>query len=269
MADWMPVTRARPCQVCGKPDWCLVAPDGLAQLCNRVQSDRPGRNGGWLHGAPQPLAAPVARPVARPRYDSPDYDAGLWWATARHVARIERLAPWARQLGLPVACLDWLGAATIGEMLTFPMHDGLGNVCGVRTRLPDGSKRAVTGSRAGVFLATVPLDGLDVLVCEGPTDAAAAMALGYEPIGRPSCQGQEVHVLDTLRRWKRDRATVCADADGPGIDGAERLADALRAGRVQVRMVAPAGGHKDLRDWLRAGATRDKVEAAWAMAKWC
>ena len=84
--------------------------------------------------------------------------------------------------------LDILGACHLGAMLAFPMHDGHGDVCGIRTRLADGSKRAVTGSRAGVFLTTVPMD-VPAVVCEGPTDAAAALALGFEPIGRPSCAG--------------------------------------------------------------------------------
>jgi phage/plasmid primase-like uncharacterized protein len=146
------------------------------------------------------------------------------------------------------------------------MHDGRGQVCGIRTRNPDGSKRAVTGSRAGVFLATVTTDA-EVMICEGPTDAAAALALGYEPIGRPSCTGQEIHVVDTLRRWGRDRTTICADADGPGVSGATRLAEVLRAARIAVRMVAPVG-HKDLRDWWRAGARREHVDAAWSQAAW-
>lgn len=266
MSDWLPVSPIRKCQICNKPSWCLVSPDGKAHLCNRVQSDYPAKGGGWIHGTPEKRpGCAVARPTPKPAYDAPDFDSALWWATARHVARTEKLQPWADQLGLPVNAIDWLGAATINSTLTFPMYDGTGRICGIRTRNQLGDKKAITGSKAGVFLATIPLIDLDVLICEGPTDAAAAMALDFEPIGRASCIGQEQHVIDTLKRWNKSKVTICADADGPGIAGAERLAKLIKASRIAVRMVAPVG-HKDLRDWYKAGITREKLDLAWGQA---
>jgi len=272
MSKWIPVSPEKPCQICHRPSWCLISPDGKAHLCNRVQSDHPAKGGGWIHGAPilknntsNCLNALGSNGMPKTCNDKPDFDSALWWATARHVTRLEKLQPWADQLGLPVECIDWLGGATISDMLTFPMHSGTGNICGIRTRNPDGSKKAITGSKAGVFLTTIPLNCLDVLICEGPTDAVAAMALDFEPIGRPSCIGQEQHVIDTLKRWGKYRVTICADADGPGIAGAERLAQFIRACRIAVRLVAPVG-HKDLSDWYKAGATRADVDLAWGQA---
>jgi hypothetical protein len=64
-----------------------------------------------------------------------------------------------------------------------------------------------------------------------------------------------------------ERVTLCADADGPGIAGAKKLGDVLLAVRITVRMVT-AGGHKDLRDWLKAGATRIMVDTAWSQSEW-
>ena len=264
--EWLRVSRARPCVQCGKPDWCTYTQAGVV-CCMRIESDKPAANGGWIHNATtRPLAASTARPKRKAGYDTPDFDAALWWATARTAATAELLKPWADRLGLPLPAVDWTGGCTVGEMLCFPMHDGEGNVCGIRTRDQNGNKRAVTGSKAGVFLATVQAAD-EVVICEGPTDAAAALALGYEPIGRPSCTGSERHVADTLKRWDVEQATVCADADGPGMAGAERLRDVLRAARVRVRLVTP-GGHKDLRDWLKAGATRVVVEAMWGAQRW-
>jgi len=45
------VTRSRPCPVCGKPDWCLVAPDGSAAICPRVKEGalRKCGDAGYLH----------------------------------------------------------------------------------------------------------------------------------------------------------------------------------------------------------------------------
>lgn len=265
-STWHRVNRAHPCPICRKADWCGYDSTG-ATCCMRVPSDRQAGNGGWIHGggAETRANAPVARRMPD-AYEDPGFDAATWWRAARHVARPHKLTAWAARLGLPVMSIDFMGACHLGGVLAFPMHDGHGNVCGIRTRLPSGEKRAVTGSRAGVFVATLQTED-DVMICEGPTDAAAAMALGFEPIGRPSCAGQERHVVDTLRRWGRDRATICADADGPGIAGATRLADVLRAARIAVRLVAPVG-HKDLRDWWRAGARRETVDAAWSQAAW-
>lgn len=196
----------------------------------------------------------------------PDLDAALWWAVARSATAPDAIRGWAMRLGLPPDTLDYLGAATHGNFVIFPMRDGEGNIIGIRTRAPDGAKMAVKGSRAGVCVPTVRLEQ-PVLVCEGQTDAAAAMALCYEPIARPSCSGQEDYVVATVKRWGMDRATVCADADGPGAAGARKLIAAMRAARLQVRAVH-AWGHKDLRAWYQSGATREDVEAAWGAAKW-
>lgn len=260
--EWNKVSKQHPCPICGHARWCLVSPDGEAVLCNRVESDKPAKNSGWIHGTPK-----KATVTAIVRNDAPAFDANLWWSVGRYaLSHIPwSLNIWSRDLGLPVSALSFMGATTCCGMLCFPMHDGAGNVCGIRTRTRDGQKRAITGSKAGVFLSTVQVCSNDVLICEGPTDAAAALDLGFEPLGRPSCLGQEAHVVDTLRRWGKDRATICADADGPGITGAERLASAMRAARISVRMVAPHG-HKDLRDWYRSGVTRAQVDAAWSQA---
>ncbi len=73
-----------PCPVCDRPDWCRWFPDGFCE-CMRVESDRPTRNGGWLHWVgdgdapygdwrvalariPQAPPRPTVDPVARDRY---------------------------------------------------------------------------------------------------------------------------------------------------------------------------------------------------------
>lgn len=267
MKTWNRVTHARPCSICQHPDWCTYADNGAA-CCMRVQSEVPMRNGGWLHNATQPApAAPSRHERAAPHhYDTPDFDAALWWQAARRVANVDKFEAWGAKLGLPIGSLDIMGACHVGEMLAFPMHDGDGHVCGIRTRHQDGSKKAITGSRAGVFMPTIQPDA-EVVVCEGPTDAAAAMELGFWPIGRPSCQGQERHVVDTCKRLGIDRVTICADADGPGIAGAHKLADVMVASRITVRMVT-AGGRKDLREWFKAGVSPETVKAVWSQAGW-
>jgi hypothetical protein len=45
------VTRAEPCPICHRGDWCRVSHDGRYAICNRVQSARPakGSGSGWIH----------------------------------------------------------------------------------------------------------------------------------------------------------------------------------------------------------------------------
>ena len=266
---WIRASRAQPCPVCGKYDWCGVSADTGAVCCMRVQSNRPTGNGGWLHGGPD-RAIPPPRPCAADAvkvYEPPDFNAALWWRTTRRVLNLEALDEWSERLSIPSSFLMFMGATTACGMLCFPMRDGTGKICGIRTRDPDGAKRAITGSRAGVFIPGVHDANRETVICEGPTDAAAAMALGFEPIGRPSCTGSERQVVDTCRRWGIERLTLCADADGPGIAGAKKLGDVLQAAKIGVRLVTPFG-HKDLRDWFKAGATRDMVDAQWSQAEW-
>jgi hypothetical protein len=127
---------------------------------------------------------------------------------------------------------------------------------------------AVTGSKAGVFLpmSLRPATSAGVIV-EGPTDAAACLDLGLYPIGRPSCLGCEEIVIQSARRLAITNLTVVADNDGPGIQGARKLSDALGIAGLRWRLVT-AGGHKDMRAWRQTGVTRDTVEATWAQAQW-
>ena len=50
--DWRRVSKAKPCPVCGKPDWCLVTGpqgDSTAAICARVESPKRCGEAGWLH----------------------------------------------------------------------------------------------------------------------------------------------------------------------------------------------------------------------------
>jgi len=46
---WLHVTAQDPCPVCYKPDNCAISADGALAYCRRVESDRPGRDDGFLH----------------------------------------------------------------------------------------------------------------------------------------------------------------------------------------------------------------------------
>jgi len=244
------VSRASPCPQCGKPDWCTVGDYGV--VCMRVQSAKPVKNGGWFH----PFDAARGRPVAPPpRRQSPAIN-----ATALHrgwlaATASEAVAAFAASLGLSPPSLAVVGAAWAPPHTAwaFPMSDGYGNMVGIRLRNERG-KFAVRGSRQGIFLAAVPAQKT-LFVCEGPTDTAAALDLGYFAVGRPNCCCGGLEVRTFARRHECERAVIIADNDKPGLDGARRVGQELRL--PYAVYVPPA---KDLREFCRLGGTRNMIE---------
>ena len=258
---WVRVTRHRPCPICQKPDWCGVSADGEVACCMRVQSDRPVRNGGWLHriaAAPPPAPPRVYVPEAE-RLHPRDWLAIL--ASYGRGTRDRDLRRVAGKLGVSGESLGRLGVcwAAPHRAWAFPMADPARNIIGIRLRAEDGRKWAVAGSHNGLFFPVGLQGASPLLVCEGPTDTAALLGLGYDAIGRPSCTGAVEMVIEVVRRLRCRDVVVVADADGPGIDGADRLARALTETGRRPKVIRPLQG-KDARAWVRAGATRAMVD---------
>lgn len=255
-------TRSRRCPICGKPDWCLIAQDGSRAICQRVESAKRAGDAGWVHQLH--ASASVARHRPTVAIEMRGRDFGLYAAEARGFRRSDGsdgLLWLQNDTGVSVASLQRLGVGHNSWAWTFPMRSPSGAVIGIRLRRANGSKLSVKGSREGLFIP----DGLrwagTLLVVEGATDTAAALDLGFDAIGRPSCNGGSRWVVDLVRDRRCLEVVVIADADGPGRQGATRLALTL-APYAHVRIVEPPQGIKDLRDWLRAGCTHAALQAA-------
>jgi|SRR5262245_15096932 len=263
------MVRATPgnsCPVCRKPDWCLVAPDGSAAICQRVESCRRSGEAGWLHvltcvvrgsnrsGVRQAVVA------AGPNLDFgplADRCSRQGWATLQHLSAT---------LGIPVPVLVRLRAGwhEEGGFWTFPMRDSTGRVVGIRARSTSGAKFCVTGSKEGCFFIPDDLAGhlTRLPVVEGPTDLATVLALGFTGVGRPSCSGGRFILRQMVKTLKPDEVVIFPDSDEPGRIGATRLANdlVLYCRRVGVTLVPP--GHKDVRDAVRAGWSDGDIERA-------
>jgi hypothetical protein len=165
------------------------------------------------------------------------------------------------------------------------MSDCGGQTVGIRLRRPDGAKYAVRGGREGLFLPAGPvptgglsdsracasegtaadpqMEGSRLLVCEGPTDAAALLDLGYVHVaGRPSCTGGVKLLAELVRRRRPGDVVIVADADEPGRIGADNLASVLVCYVPAVRVIVPPGGAKDVREFVRAGGIRADLDRA-------
>jgi hypothetical protein len=277
---WRRVSRQEPCPVCHKPGWCLVA--GLpghieAAICPRTESERPIGEAGFLHilrSSPVPwprwrcTLSHAVRLAQRPANVEALAQMAQRW---RLPAESARLAALAEHLGVTAASLArlWAGWSQDRRAWTFPMKDAAGQVVGVRLRFGNGRKLSIKGGHEGLFLPDGLKPGGRLLLCEGPTDAAALLDLGFPAAGRPSCTGGTRHCIELVRRLKPQVVVVVADGDEPGQRGAERLAGLLRLHCRDVRIITPPPPHKDIRDWKRAGATAVDIEQAITAAPVC
>jgi hypothetical protein len=137
-----------------------------------------------------------------------------------------------------------------------------GDVLGIRLRLPNGRKLAVRRGQEGLFIPEGLSMAGTMLVCEGPTDTAALLDLGFDAVGRPSCRGGVRLLVEWVERHRPSDVVIVRDADGPGIGGAESLAAVLVAYAKAVRVIAPPTEVKDARQWVQQGATQQDIAAA-------
>lgn len=247
------------CPVCGKHDWCGVLEDGTVAICMRVASERQARNGGWVHHLLDTVGAVRVQEVVRAERPVNVRD---WNRLLRGFARgSDNSFDLALHLQLRESSLQRLGCvwAKPFRAWAFPMRNADREVTGVRLRNLNGRKWAIRGSREGLFIpAGWEPNGTMVLICEGPTDTAAALDLGFQAVGRPSCVGGTA-LLEKLIRGVP--VVVVADRDGPGVEGAERLGASLLRGASSVKLLRPPPWVKDLRDWKALGLSPAALRA--------
>lgn len=284
MNGWHNASSREHCPICGKSDWCSISDDGNVICCRRTPSDWPTKSGnGWLHrigGVPGSFSTQRCNISSvspclcvKNHFDSlPSGDIQI---------RLHRYL--SRELGLPeaqFAAMDvkWDNAA---KAVAFPMRDATGEVTGIRYRqLKTGDKWSMKGSKDGLFMLTNlehSINNDELVICEGPTDTLAAGACGIWAVGRSSCTSGTRVINEFIARHKVKRVTIAADDDKlhtrpdgtiwkPGLEGAKKLQRDLI---VPSRLVFPAPGFKDLREWYMKGAmTLEKFKVAQASAEW-
>jgi 5S rRNA maturation endonuclease (ribonuclease M5) len=169
------------------------------------------------------------------------------------------LAKLADALGLSVKSLRLLniGWSAKHKAWTFPMRDAGLRIVGIRLRRQDGSKFCVKGSNEGLFIPDnfLQVNESRLAVCEGATDVAALLDLGFRGvIGRPSCLGGVKLIVELCCGRKFGEVVIFADNDLPGRRGAEKLARELSLYVPRLRVVTPPV--KDIREWKKTARTR-------------
>jgi len=274
LADYARVTKRRPCPICGKPDWCLLARDGTSAICGRIISSEMRGDAGYLHKIkdnPDPIQVQprVFRPP--PPVAAIDFEAlcanMMGSITAGEVSKL------ADQLGVTTTSLRWLGIGRDRRhaAYSFPMRNADREVIGIQLRPEQGKKFAVTGSNMGLFIPS-QLDGSGPLfIVEGASDTAALLDMGFDAIGRPSCSSCVDMTTEFVAKAPSREWVIIEDHDEPktapngrifypGQEGATKLAESL----VRVKpgkVIAPIGA-KDTREWKQRGATRNTIISA-------
>lgn len=267
-------TRQNPCRICGKDGWCCYTDEGLAH-CMRVDDAPEGWKvasrspNGATNFLPEGFVQREARVEPKPGPMKPVVD---WDGLNRKFyesCSFDLADKLAQELELNADDLRMvgLGYAPGHDAFTFPMFDAKNRACGIRLRSRTTNKKyAIKGSSDGVFGIPLPCpEGRPILVCEGPTDTAAMIQVGFYAYGRPSCRGA---VITTKTLTKGRDVVIVSDSDSPGRAGAAALADALHRTCSSVRIIEPLKG-KDAREWVASGATKDIVEFTINQAKEC
>ena len=140
-SEWVRTRRARPCPICEKPNWCLIAADESAAICARIKSTHRCGDAGWLHRLRDNFALPRAftRKISLESCPQPDFTERA--LTFEKAVNAEHLRQHASSLGLSVESLTALGVgwAQPYDAWSFPMCDAHGAVRGIRLRRSNGA----------------------------------------------------------------------------------------------------------------------------------
>jgi len=258
MNQFKRATHRDPCPICGKPDWCLVAKDKSAVICPRMEdgSDKYIDGSGYLHVLER---NEKYEPVQSYRFELPHHNQIMADIAKKYMnsATDSIVVGLSANLGVSIESLRalWIGHSRTKGGFTFPMFRKGYQVLGIRIRRDNGKKFSVKGSKEGLFIPKgFEEDSRPVVVCEGPTDTACCVEMDFRTVGRPSCLGGGKLLKELL---EGEHVCILADSDGPGQNGANKLAQDLVKKSKSVSIATPPV--KDLREWKNEGCQREDV----------
>jgi 5S rRNA maturation endonuclease (ribonuclease M5) len=258
--QWNRVCRGKPCPVCGKSDWCMISANGAVVICPRTEegSKKYIDGSGYLH------VVDATKPIPERKdefgLELPEHNIVLSQLASRMYEACveEKLVDMAENLGVSTESLRLLrmGWSSSNDAFSFPMYRAGHRLIGIRLRNLQGRKWAIKGSRSGLFLPSKwPEPKKGIVICEGPTDTAAMLTLGFNAIGRPSAMGSHALIEEVV---SGKSVCILSDADDVGINSSRKLAEHLsRSSCRRVAIMVP--GAKDARAWLNRGISREEV----------
>ena len=262
--SWQRIKPPQVC-ICEHSDWCMVSNNGDAFLCMRVPSDRPVNMSdgsvGYIHQVGEPIHDyKKYKKELRPEINWEAILIGMHKATDQRL--IENLSV---ELGVSYSSL--IDLETVWSVKhnawAFPMRNGYGKVSGFRIRCIDGSKKSIYGSKNALFIPHNIKDKDRLFLFEGPSDTAAAITIGLNAFGRPSCSAGLFDIVTLVERLHTRELVIVSDNDNPGMDGAETLSHHLR-----VRHCIITVPNKDMREYLKRGGRSKGLNAIVRSTVW-
>lgn len=226
------VTKTTPCPVCGKPDWCLVADDGSAAICARIEegSVKKAGDAGWLHRITGPTSTPNtvrSRPPKQVLTQTYDYTD----ANGTPLYQVCRYHPKGFRQRRPNGQKNWIW--------------NLEGVPRMLYRLPE-------------LLQADPEHW--VFVTEGEKDTDRLAGLGLLTTTNAGGAGKWNTLGDVSALHDR-KVAILPDQDNAGLKHAEQVAQSLYGKAAEIKIVnlpnLPEKG--DVSDWLDMGHDQDEL----------
>jgi hypothetical protein len=268
-SDWLSVSAANPCPVCGKDSNCKISLDGKAVYCGSNESNRKQNKGGqWLHFLDVGQSTYQAKPTDAPSLKGKSSTGKRKFPSFRHFLDSAKVHPfWCERYCVPQEIWKRLGCFGNEQELKTPEHsqDCFDAVSGVFVRRHE-SRASLPGSKRGVTASHIPdSNSPAVLLVEGASDTGSVLAAGLDAIGRHG-KGQQLNELAKLLERVGDECPIILvverDKQDPDeqsklfkseCERSEQLANTLNR---PVLVSSPPEGVKDFNDWWRIQTNR-------------
>ena len=242
------------CPICFRDNWCMVAEDGSAAICSRIEEGSVKRAGeaGYLH-----ILSDKFNPKKYEAAPIPDID----WNTivtvqgAKLLSKLKEFGELCKYTGInPIAALRFNVGYEDG-WFTIPLYQEANVISGIQRR-NQALKRMVKHSKLGVFVpsAFFQYKCRTLAVTEGWSDAVAAVQYGLNVVGKFNSHSSDDWVEYYAKHIKCERVLIFADNDGSGIgvEGANKTATHLKETLgIPVNVVRTP--LNDLKDTYNAG----------------
>jgi len=261
MNEWVAVNRSIPCPICLKTDWCLLHIDGKKVICPRIKSNVRLGEAGFLHKVHDNGLKNSTKPNKRTSNLCVNWF-NIQKLYRRKLKKKGNAHVLLKQLGLKnLESLTRFGLGWDGDAWTYPCYDGGKNIVGIMRRFEDGRKLFVSRSRPGLFLPKMNSFEGNVFICEGMSDSASMIDLGFRAIGRANCQTGIQYIKQLLHHHRNavKQVTIVGDNDldnvqgNVGKGGAMKLARELYGGNQLIACLEIPDEFKDIRQWITEG----------------
>lgn len=295
---WSRVTRHAPCPVCGSPSYCTFNPYAGIAKCMKVEEGSFAQKMSdlgpqFFHRLEEALQQKQYKKVKWkdvPRINNTQMR--RWLRVWHERAKLDKLHDQrAKELGLSAESMRVLGVgwANQSEILlhktrcvhkgywTVPLYNENLNSVGVALQPPadatgderDLTKKMISGSKPGMYATKTTRCGGTLLICEGFSDTATAITMGYHAIGRLSNTGTHNVIIAYVEQHLPDTVIVIPDNDPECKPrareltemGALNMLDAVRKLKIECVIMKPTTA-KDLRQWYLNGGTRNALDKA-------